>query len=107
MHTPPHTPLTQAEVHMHAQVAREPQEGCRKERGWVKDLLSTGNWGPEERFHCGLSKSELNKGRMADKSRLLREETGEMKRERCRGSFWKIASEKVFLYWELRWAEGL
>lgn len=32
MHTHPHIPLTQAEVHMHAQAAREPQWGM-KERG--------------------------------------------------------------------------
>ena len=31
-----------------------------------------------------------------------------MKRERCRGSFGKAASEEdVFLYWELRWSEVL
>lgn len=33
---------------------------------------------------------------------MLREEIGQMKRERYRGSFGKAASEEVFLYWELR-----
>lgn len=32
---------------------------------------------------------------------MLREEIGQMRRERYRGSFGKAASEEVFLYWEL------
>ena len=33
---------------------------------------------------------------------MLREEIGQMKRERYRGSSGKAASKEVFVYWELR-----
>lgn len=39
---------------------------------------------------------------------MLRENIGQMKRGKCRGSFEEAASEKeVFLYWELKWAQAL
>lgn len=45
MHTHPHILLTQAKVHMHAQVAREPQWGVGS--GWSRIWYQLETGGPE------------------------------------------------------------
>lgn len=57
MHTHPHILLTQAKVHMHAQVAREPQWGVGS--GWSRIWYQLETGGPENLSVAGQARAKI------------------------------------------------
>lgn len=108
MHTHPHIPQIQAEVHMHAQVAREPQGRCREVGGWGKSRiycqLETGD--PENPSAVGWVKIKTkaeHRINVGCSDKRWTDEEGKMQ-----GEFRESSLRRgVFLYWEIRWSEVL
>lgn len=108
MHTHPHIPQIQAEVHMHAQVAREPQGRCREVRGWgesrIYSQLETGD--PENPSAVGWVKIKTkaeHRINVGCSDKRWTDEEGKMQ-----GEFRESSLRRgVFLYWEIRWSEVL